>query len=100
MNYNIITNSIDYATVFVDFRRGLICVHVHSTKYKKNYACYSGNTVNELTIRRWRNITICNINQEIVNLDSHSVFSKAIKCNMKAEECCKQFVFRVTSSLK
>lgn len=33
MNYNIITNSIDYATVFVDFRRGLICVH--STKYKK-----------------------------------------------------------------
>lgn len=36
MNYNIITNSIDYATVFVDFRRGLICVHVHSTKYKKS----------------------------------------------------------------
>lgn len=52
MNYNIITNSIDYATVFVDFPRGLICVHVHSTKYNKNYACYSGNTVNELTIRR------------------------------------------------
>lgn len=73
---------------------------MYTVQSTKKYACYSGNTVSELTIRRWRNITICNINQEIVNLDSHSVFSKAIKCNMKAEECCKQFVFRVTSSLK
>lgn len=85
---------------FCRFSQGSNMCTCTQYKVQKNYACYSGNTVNELTIRRWRNITICNINQEIVNLDSHSVFSKAIKCNMKAEEFCKQFVFRVTSSLK